>query len=100
MQADIAQPAVANVPQRADHAVEEWFAADEPVIRAHRCAPGEMFARAKADFDFERAIVAEQYVRIERAFRDGQLRQQIVDQRRLALPQFVPLPPSVQPADR
>src|SRR3546814_13141289 len=62
------------MPQRADHAVEERLAADEAGVRSRLGLSGQMFARAKADFEFERPRAAEQDARIERAGRSEERR--------------------------
>src|SRR3546814_5660151 len=76
------------MPQRADHAVGERLAADEAGVRSRLGLSGQMFARAKADFEFERPRAAEQDARIERAgFGHRDPRQQFLDQRRLSCAQ-------------
>ena len=76
---------VADMAERADHAVEERLGADEAVIGQQIGAIGEMLAGAEADLEMERAVVAEQGARIDRPFvRHAQRRQQSLDQSRLA----------------
>ena len=92
---------VADAAQRGGDAVEEWLAADEAVIGQQVGAIGEMLARAEADFEMERAVVAEQASGRQLAFfghRD--LWQQIFDQRRLRRAQFVPARAAVEAVDR
>ena len=60
VQADIGQPPVADMAERAGDAVEERLDADEAVIGQQIGAIGEMLAGAEADLEMERAIVAEQ----------------------------------------
>ena len=59
MQPDIGQTAVAQMRQRADHAVQERLAPDEPGIRRRACLPRQMLARAEPDLELERPVVAE-----------------------------------------
>ena len=65
MKADIAEPAVPDMAERADHAVEEWLAADKPALGMCLGLRGEMLARTEPDLDFERPVVAEQRPRVE-----------------------------------
>ena len=101
VQADVGQPAVADVHQRADDAVEERFAADEAHVGCHRRLLRHMLALAKADLDRERSILTEQPRRIERAVGgDLDRRQQLVDQPGLSGAQRMALPAAIEPADR
>ena len=59
-QADVGEMLVADVAERRRDAVEERLGADEAVIGEHVGAVGEMLARAEADLEMERAILAEQ----------------------------------------
>src|SRR3546814_12363572 len=69
--------------ERADDAVQERFAADEAVIGQQIGAIGEMFARAEADLEMERAIIPEQQSRRDRAiFGHTDRGQQLLDQSR------------------
>jgi len=71
--------------QQADNAVQKWLTADEPVTWAQRSLEGEVLAAAEADFQLERAIVAEQGFSIERIIaRNRDLREQPIDQCGLA----------------
>ena len=51
---------VADVAERGGDAVEERLGADEAVIGEHVGAVGQMLARAEADLEMQRAILAEQ----------------------------------------
>jgi hypothetical protein len=63
------------------HAVDEGFGADKAVIGQHVGAKGHMLAPAKADFEMQRAVLAEQALGRHFAFeRHGDLGQQRVDQ--------------------
>ena len=100
VQADIGEMVVADMVQRADHAVEERFAADKAVIRTGAGLSRQMFAGAEADLHLDRAVVAEQELRIERAgVGDRDLRQQFLDQGGLAQPQLVTLTTAIEAAD-
>ena len=91
---------VADVAERGGDAVEERFGADEAVVGQHVGAVGEMLAGAEADFEMERAVVAEQPLRGDLAVRRHcDLRQQRVDQFLLALAQLVPARPAVKPVE-
>ena len=52
---------VADVAERGGDAVEERLGADEAVVGQHVGAVGEMLARAEADLEMERAVLAEQH---------------------------------------
>ena len=91
--------AARDMAQRTDDTVQERLAADKASAGAHFGLPRQMFAAAKADFEFERAIIAKQCARIERPFRHRQPGQQILDQRRLPLAQLMPRAPPVKPTD-
>ena len=77
--------------ERADDAIEERFAAYETVIGQQVGAVGEMLARAEADLEMERAIVAEQGGRGDLAafHRHAERGQELLYKRRLPLPQLV-----------
>ena len=76
-------------------------AADEAVVGQQVGAVGEMLARAEADFEVQRPVVAEQARRVDLALRRHRdLRQQRVDQLLLALAQLVPARPAVEPVER
>src|SRR3546814_12274414 len=82
-------------------AVEERLAADEAGVRSRLVLSGQMFARAKADFEFERPRAAEQDARIERAgFGHRDPRQQFLDQRRLSCAQRMAGSAAIQAAYR
>ena len=51
---------VADMAERGGDAVQEGFAADEPMIGEHVGAIGEMLARAEADLEMQRPVLAEQ----------------------------------------
>ena len=51
---------VADVAERRGDAVEERLAADEAMIGQQVGAIGEMLARAEADLEMERPVLAEQ----------------------------------------
>ena len=51
---------VADMAERGRDAVEEGLAADEAVVGEKVGAIGEMLARAEADLEMQRAVVAEQ----------------------------------------
>ena len=88
-------------PSAVGDAVEERLAADEAVVGQQIGAVGQMLARAEADLEVERAVVAEQPLRGDLALRrHGDLRQQRVDQRLLALAQLVPARPAVEAVER
>jgi glutathione S-transferase len=77
---------VANMAERGRDPVEERLAADEAMVGQQVGAVGEMLARAEADLEVQRPVVAEQGARADLAFgRHGDLRQQAVDQLLLAL---------------
>ena len=59
-QADSGESLVADVAERGGDAVEERLGADEAVVREHVGAVRKMLARAEANFEMERATVAEQ----------------------------------------
>jgi len=59
-----------------------------------------MLARAKPDFKMQRAIIAEQPLRIERAGGERELRQQRVEQRLLAVAQLMPFGAAIKPVER
>ena len=70
--------------QRLGDAVDERLAADEAVVGQHVGARGEVLAAAEADLEMQRAVVPEQALGGDRAFRGHRdLRQQRVDQRLL-----------------
>ena len=54
---------VADMAERRGDAVEERLAADEAVVGQQVGAIGEMLARAEADLEMERPVVAEQALR-------------------------------------
>ena len=62
-QADVGEMLVADVAERGGDAVEERLGADEAVVGQHVGAVGEMLARAEADLEMQRAVVAEQALR-------------------------------------
>ena len=67
------------------------------MVGQHVGAVGEMLARAEADLEMQRAVLAEQPLRSDLAFRRHlDLRQQRVDQLLLALAQLVPARPAVE----
>ena len=88
---------VADMVQRADDAVQERLASDEAVVGPHRRLAGEMLARAEADLELQRTIAPN-----SRAASSGPVvghrdaRQQVLDQRRLAGAQLVPLAAAVE----
>ena len=97
---DVVQPAVADMAQRSDHPIQERLASDEARIRPCDRLAGEMLPRAEADFQPQRTIVVEQPRRIQRPLlRHRHLRQQVVDERGLALAQLMALCPAIKPAD-
>ncbi len=51
---------VADMAERGRDAVEERLAADEAVVGQHVGAIGEMLARAEADLEMQRTVLAEQ----------------------------------------
>ena len=59
-QADIGEMLVADMGERGRDAVEERLGADEAMIGKHVGAVGEMLARAEADLEMQRPVVAEQ----------------------------------------
>jgi len=61
--AAFAVAATVDMGERLGHAVDERLGADEAVIGQHVGAEGHMFAAAKADFEMQRAGVAEQVLR-------------------------------------
>ena len=63
VEADVGEPLVADVGQRDGDAVDEWLAADEAVVGQQVGAVSEVLPRAEADFEVERAVVAEQPLR-------------------------------------
>ena len=73
----------------------------KPVSGSRRGLTGEMLARAEADLELQRADrVAEQRRRIERpGLGHATARQQLLDQRGLALAQLVALATAVEAAD-
>ena len=100
VEAYVRQRAVADMPQRADDAVQERLAADEARARMRRRLRHQMLARAEADLQLQRPVVAEQCPRVERPrFRYRDLRQQLLDQRGLTGAQFVALAAAVEAAD-
>lgn len=71
------------------------------MLRPHRRLRGQMLAGAKADLEFERAVIAEQGGRVERTFRRHlHLRQKLLDKPLLPRAQLMPRPPPIEPADR
>ena len=74
----LARPLVADMGQRDGDAVDERLAADEAMVGQQVGAKGEMLARAEADFEVERAVVAEQARGADLALvGDRDLRQQV-----------------------
>ena len=69
VQADVGEVAVADVAERGGDAVDERLAADEAVVGEQIGAESEMLARAEADFEVERAVIAEQGARCDFAIR-------------------------------
>ena len=63
MQPDIGKALVADMAERGRDAVEERLAANEAMIGKQVGAKGEMLARAEADLEMQRAVVAEQALR-------------------------------------
>ena len=59
MKPDVAEPASRDPRQTSDHSVEKRLAADEAVFGTLCRLPGKVLAAAKADLEFERAIVTE-----------------------------------------
>ena len=51
---------VADVAKRGRDSVEERLAADEAMVGQHVGAVGEVLARAEADLEVQRTVVAEQ----------------------------------------
>ena len=101
MEPHIGERAVADVHQRAGDAVQERLGADEAVIGQQVGAIGEMLARAEADLEMQRPVVAEQGLAVERPlFRHAQLRQQPLDQLGLARAQRPALGAAVEAAER
>ncbi|BAV66211.1 Fic family protein [Sphingobium cloacae] len=68
METDIRQTLVAYMAEGADDSVQERLAPDEAVIRQHVGAIRHMLSRAEADFEVERAIMAEQTFRSDFPF--------------------------------
>ena len=100
MDADIGEMLVANAAERGGDAVEERLAADEAMIGQQVGAVGEMLARAEADFQVERAVVAEQAPRGQLAIvGDRDRGKQHFDQRRLRRAQLVPARAAVEAVD-
>ena len=100
MDAHVGETTIAHRHQRADHAIHERFRTDQAHIGAHRRLPGHMLALAKADFQPQRAIIAKQGGRRDRAFGwHRNARQQIGKQFGLALAQGMALPAAVKAAD-
>ena len=91
-QPDIGEMLVADVAERGGDAVEERLGADEAVVGQHVGAVGEMLARAEADLEMQRAVIAEQAARAVTSPSAGTAicGQQVVDQLLLALAQFMP----------
>ena len=65
-------------------AFEEGFSADDADLRVYGRLPCQVFAAAEADFEPGFACVREQGERLERAVRNRELGQQIVDTRHLS----------------
>ena len=88
---------VADMAERGRDAVDEGLAADEGMVGQHVGAISEMLARAEADLEMERTILAEQAGGRDLALVGHfDLRQQTVDQVLLALAQLVPARPPVK----
>ena len=73
MNAHIVELLVADVEQRANHAVDEGLAADEAMVWAQPGLKRQMLTRAKTDFEFERTVIAKQRLRVERGLTLDQL---------------------------
>ena len=101
MDPDIGEVPVADVAERGGDAVDERLAADEAMVGKQVRARGEMLARAEADLEVERALVAEQSLRTDLAVsRHRDRRQQRVDQRLLRGAQLVAHRPAIEPIER
>ena len=100
MDADIGEVLVADSSERGGDAVEERLAADEAVIGEKIGAVGEMLAGAEADFEMERAVVAEQAPAVSSPSSGTAIcGKQHFDQRRLRRAQLVPARPAIQPVE-
>ena len=100
VQADILQRAVANMVERADHAVEKGLAADKAGAGPHRRLAREMLAGAEADLHLKRAVFTEQGHRVDRhALGHADPGQQFLDERSLAEAQLVSLAAAIEAAD-
>ena len=99
MEADILQPVCLHMLERADHAIDERFAADQAVIGVQFRLPCQMLASAEADLELQGAIVAKQRLGIERPVRYANPREQFLNKSGLPDAQLVPLPPSVKTAN-
>ena len=72
---------VAEVAESGGNAVEERLRADEAMVGKHVGAVGEMLARAEADLEMQRPVVAEEAPRGDLALtRQFEFRQQPFDQ--------------------
>ena len=100
MEPDVGERTIANVHQRAGDSVKERLGADEAMIGQQIGAVGEMLASAEADLEMERPRVAEQDLAVDRSvFGEAQLRQQPLDQIRLAGAQRAALGAAVEAAE-
>src|SRR3546814_13296157 len=59
VQADVRQESIADMLQRADHAVQKRLAADKAMIRKQVGTISEMLAGPEAEFEVKGAIIAE-----------------------------------------
>ena len=101
MDADIAKALIADVAERGDDAVQEGLAADEAMVGKKIGAIGEMFAAAEADFEMERAVVAEKAGGGHVAFfGNGEGGQQRVDQLLLAGAELVSRLTAIEAVER
>ena len=70
------------------------------MIGPHLRLPRQMLAGSKADFELHWPVVSEQSPGVERPFGHADPGQQILDQLGLPHSQLVPLPPSIESANR
>src|SRR5437868_9712648 len=92
---------VADVPERSGDSVQERLGTNEAVVGKHVGPGREMLARAEADLEVQRPVVAEQTPRNDLPVRwHFDLRQKRVDQLLLALAQFMAARAPVQAVER
>ena len=89
-----------DMDQRLRHPVHERLAADEAVVGQHVGAGGEVLAAAEADLEMERAVMPEQALGGDGAFRRHRdPRQQPVDEPLLPRAQRLALGAPVEPVE-